>query len=191
MSAAPYESAPYDTDDRPVTVERREGPYGEVVLWRRGQGAETVWEIIANGCFLMDTSDGRSERLLMRAALNALTEGAESGVRSGSGPGSTGDVGVVSTKAGAPSPTTASATAASDESEESASTRAAEARCAIHGEASGGDSVDGSALPGTSGSGELSRPGSGRGRRGTVVPRVARRPITGRVACACGEALRT
>jgi spermidine synthase len=31
-----------------------------------------VFEIIENGCFLMDTSDGRSERLLVRAALDAL-----------------------------------------------------------------------------------------------------------------------
>src|SRR5690606_6889857 len=30
--------------------------------------------IIANGCFLMDTSDGRSERLLVRAALAALDD---------------------------------------------------------------------------------------------------------------------
>ncbi|MCB5180381.1 spermidine synthase [Streptomyces antimicrobicus] len=51
-----------------VTIERREGPYGEVVLRRRGD----VFEIIANGCFLMDTSDGRSERLLVDAALGAL-----------------------------------------------------------------------------------------------------------------------
>lgn len=52
----------------PVTVDRREGPYGEVVLRRRGE----VFEIIANGIFLMDTSDGRSERLLVDAALRAL-----------------------------------------------------------------------------------------------------------------------
>lgn len=57
-----------DPDARPVTLDRREGPYGEVVLRRRG--AEL--EIIANGCFLMDTSDGRSERLLIDAALGAL-----------------------------------------------------------------------------------------------------------------------
>ncbi|GDY56542.1 hypothetical protein SVIO_071650 [Streptomyces violaceusniger] len=70
---------PYDLHaaaDRPVTVDRREGPYGEVVLRRRGGGegpsAGAVFEIIANGCFLMDTSDGRSERLLIRAALDAL-----------------------------------------------------------------------------------------------------------------------
>ncbi|MFF3391584.1 spermidine synthase [Streptomyces sp. NPDC002669] len=52
----------------PVTLDRREGPYGEVVL--RGRGED--FEIIANGCFLMDTSDGRSERLLIDAALAAL-----------------------------------------------------------------------------------------------------------------------
>ncbi|MGV4929095.1 spermidine synthase [Streptomyces sp. BHT-5-2] len=66
------------------TLDRREGPYGEVVLRRRGPAAENpnaltghgesgpVYEIIANGCFLMDTSDGRSERLLVDAALAAL-----------------------------------------------------------------------------------------------------------------------
>ncbi|MFF7209927.1 spermidine synthase [Streptomyces sp. NPDC008238] len=59
----------YDEDDtRPVTIDRREGPYGEVAL-RRGGGR---YEIIANGTFLMDTSDGRSERLLVDAALEAL-----------------------------------------------------------------------------------------------------------------------
>ncbi|MFI1963876.1 spermidine synthase [Streptomyces pathocidini] len=55
----------------PETVDRREGPYGEVVLRRRGED----FEIIANGCFLMDTSDGRSERLLIDAALAALPAG--------------------------------------------------------------------------------------------------------------------
>ncbi|MCC3772988.1 spermidine synthase [Streptomyces sp. UNOC14_S4] len=54
--------------EAPVVVERRDGPYGEVVLRRRGE----VHEIIANGTFLMDTSDGRSERLLVDAALAAL-----------------------------------------------------------------------------------------------------------------------
>lgn len=57
--------------DAPVTLDRREGPYGEVVLRRRGED----FEIIANGCFLMDTSDGRSERLLIDAALDALPAG--------------------------------------------------------------------------------------------------------------------
>lgn len=58
--------------DSPATViDRREGPYGEVVLRRRSEH----FEIIANGCFLMDTSDGRSERLLVDAALAALPAG--------------------------------------------------------------------------------------------------------------------
>jgi len=75
--------SPYDiADDRPVTVDRREGPYGEVVLRQRGGGAgeggrgdDAIFEIIANGCFLMDTADGRSERLLIRSALAALPPG--------------------------------------------------------------------------------------------------------------------
>ncbi|MQY13677.1 hypothetical protein SRB5_38270 [Streptomyces sp. RB5] len=56
--------------DQPVTLDHREGPFGEVTLRRRGDD----FEIIANGCFLMDTSDGRSERLLVRSALDALGE---------------------------------------------------------------------------------------------------------------------
>ncbi len=56
----------------PVTVDRRDGPYGEVVLRRRGEDPG-IFEIIENGCFLMDTSDGRSERLLVDVALDALT----------------------------------------------------------------------------------------------------------------------
>ncbi|MFE1246774.1 spermidine synthase [Streptomyces sp. NPDC058735] len=55
--------------DMPDVLDRREGPHGEVVLRRRPGGR---LEIIANGCFLMDTSDGRSERLLVDAALAAL-----------------------------------------------------------------------------------------------------------------------
>lgn len=60
-----------EEEEEPVTVERCEGPYGEVVLRRRGE----VYEIIVNGTFLMDTSDGRSERLLVDAALGALPAG--------------------------------------------------------------------------------------------------------------------
>lgn len=52
-----------------VTLDRRDGPYGEVVLHAAGEDLE----IIANGCFLMDTADGRSERLLIQAALDQLT----------------------------------------------------------------------------------------------------------------------
>ncbi|MGP3754948.1 hypothetical protein B046DRAFT_03346 [Streptomyces sp. LamerLS-316] len=56
---------------RPVVLDRREGPFGEVVLREHGDD----FEIIANGCFLMDTSDGRSERLLIDAALASLPAG--------------------------------------------------------------------------------------------------------------------
>ncbi|MFF1508978.1 spermidine synthase [Streptomyces sp. NPDC058326] len=59
----------------PVTLDRREGPYGEVVLRRRAEH----YEIIANGTFLMDTSDGRSERLLIDAARDALPEEVRAG----------------------------------------------------------------------------------------------------------------
>lgn len=61
-------STPYDIPDAPEVLDRREGPYGEVVLRRHGG----LLQIIANGCFLMDTSDGRSERRLVDAALAAL-----------------------------------------------------------------------------------------------------------------------
>ncbi|MBD0708426.1 MULTISPECIES: spermidine synthase [unclassified Streptomyces] len=59
----------------PLTLDRREGPHGEVVLRRRDEH----FEIIANGTFLMDTSDGRSERLLVDAARAALPEEARPG----------------------------------------------------------------------------------------------------------------
>ena len=52
----------------PQVLDRRQGPHGEVVLRRHGR----LLQIIANGCFLMDTSDGRSERLLVSAALDTL-----------------------------------------------------------------------------------------------------------------------
>ncbi|OSC64141.1 spermidine synthase [Streptomyces sp. 4F] len=61
--------APYDT---PEVLDRREGPHGEVVLRRHG----ALLQIIANGCFLMDTSDGRSERRLVDAAAEALAASA-------------------------------------------------------------------------------------------------------------------
>ncbi|MFD3589736.1 spermidine synthase [Streptomyces sp. NPDC058683] len=60
----------------PTVLDRREGPYGEVVLRRHGG----LLQIIANGCFLMDTSDGRSERLLVDAARDALDGRAEPAV---------------------------------------------------------------------------------------------------------------
>ncbi|MGW4695397.1 spermidine synthase [Kitasatospora cineracea] len=49
-------------------LDRRESAGGEVVLRRRGGHCE----VIVNGCFLMDTVDGRSERLLVQAALDEL-----------------------------------------------------------------------------------------------------------------------
>ncbi|WP_432081270.1 spermidine synthase [Streptomyces sp. WAC 04229] len=57
-----------DFREAPEVLDRREGPYGEVVLRRHG----ALFQIIANGCFLMDTSDGRSERRLVDAAADAL-----------------------------------------------------------------------------------------------------------------------
>ena len=61
---------PGRTDGPPLVLDRRDGPYGEVVLRRHGE----LLQIIANGCFLMDTSDGRSERLLVRAPLELLDD---------------------------------------------------------------------------------------------------------------------
>jgi spermidine synthase len=48
-----------------VTLDRVETPRGELVL----RGRAGIYEIISNGTFLMDTADGRSERLLVDAAL--------------------------------------------------------------------------------------------------------------------------
>ncbi|MFI8193221.1 spermidine synthase [Streptomyces sp. NPDC085946] len=56
--------------DSPEVLDRREGPHGELVLRRHGD----LLQIISNGCFLMDTSDGRSERRLVDAALDALDD---------------------------------------------------------------------------------------------------------------------
>lgn len=72
-------------EDRPVTLDRRDGPYGEVVLRRRPGGPDDegdIHEIIANGTFLMDTSDGRSERLLIDAAQAALAPDRRDGLPS-------------------------------------------------------------------------------------------------------------
>jgi spermidine synthase len=53
-----------------VVVERVVTPRGELVLRR----AEGQYEIIHNGVFLMDTRHGASERLLVRAALDACRQ---------------------------------------------------------------------------------------------------------------------
>ncbi|MFJ6913809.1 spermidine synthase [Streptomyces sp. NPDC101133] len=65
----------HDFPEAPEVLDRRDGPYGEVVLRRHG----TLLQIIANGCFLMDTSDGRSERRLIDAAADALADGGRTG----------------------------------------------------------------------------------------------------------------
>ena len=54
-----------DAEERPVVIDRRETPRGELVLRRAG----AHFEVIANGTFLMDTRDGRSERALVREAI--------------------------------------------------------------------------------------------------------------------------
>jgi spermidine synthase len=56
-----------DAREEPVVVERAAGLGGELVLRRAGGD----YEIISNGVFLMDTRNGESERLLVRAALEA------------------------------------------------------------------------------------------------------------------------
>lgn len=53
-----------------VTVERVVTDRGELVLRSRGGH----YEVISNGVFLMDTRAGESERLLVRAALDAVPE---------------------------------------------------------------------------------------------------------------------
>ncbi len=61
------------TDREPaIVVERVAGRHGELVL--RRDGAD--WEVISNGVFLMDSRDGRSERLLVSAVLDGLRPGA-------------------------------------------------------------------------------------------------------------------
>ena len=57
-----------DPDDAPVVLDRACGVSGELVL--RRQGAHH--ELVVDGCFLMDTRDGRSERALARCVLDAV-----------------------------------------------------------------------------------------------------------------------
>ena len=54
--------------DRPIVVDRRDTERGELVLRRAG----SEFEVIANGTFLMDTRDGRSERVLVSAAMQGM-----------------------------------------------------------------------------------------------------------------------
>ncbi|MCE7082749.1 spermidine synthase [Streptomyces sp. ST2-7A] len=70
-------------DPGPEVLDRRVGALGEIVLRRHGE----LLQVIANGCFLMDTSDGRSERLLVRAARDLLVGRRGEGARPGAPPG--------------------------------------------------------------------------------------------------------
>jgi spermidine synthase len=56
------------SSERPLVIDRRAGVNGELVLRRAGPDHE----VIANGTFLMDTRDGRSERALVREAVAGL-----------------------------------------------------------------------------------------------------------------------
>jgi len=56
-----------DAAEHAKLVERVDTARGELVLRRAGEH----YEVVSNGVFLMDTRDGRSERLLARAALDA------------------------------------------------------------------------------------------------------------------------
>jgi spermidine synthase len=62
--------SPPAEDERPVVLDRREGALGELVLRRAGE----EFEVIANGTFLMDTRDGRSERALVREAIEGFCD---------------------------------------------------------------------------------------------------------------------
>ncbi|HVU61845.1 MAG TPA: hypothetical protein VHD58_09370 [Mycobacteriales bacterium] len=55
-----------------LTLARVETPRGELVLRKAGEH----FEVISNGVFLMDTRNGQSERLLVRAALTRLQSNA-------------------------------------------------------------------------------------------------------------------
>ncbi|AKG36159.1 spermine/spermidine synthase domain-containing protein [Paenibacillus durus] len=54
-------------DDYLKIIDRCSTPHGEIQLQRRG----TEYEIISNGTFLMATYNGESEKLLVKAALDA------------------------------------------------------------------------------------------------------------------------
>ena len=72
---APPESGPPSlggVDASPTVLARVDGACGELVLRAAGEH----FEVIANGVFLMDTRDGRSERLLVRAAADRMPSGA-------------------------------------------------------------------------------------------------------------------
>jgi spermidine synthase len=59
-------------DSAPERLATAHTPRGELVLRRRGE----ILELVSNGTFLMDTSNGASERALARLALDGLAPGA-------------------------------------------------------------------------------------------------------------------
>jgi spermidine synthase len=61
---------PTPSSDSPVIFERLQTARGEIALRRVGEH----FEMVSNGVFLVDTRDGRSERLLATAALSAHAE---------------------------------------------------------------------------------------------------------------------
>jgi spermidine synthase len=62
-----FDNGPVDPLET-LVIDRAVTERGEIVLRRRGDD----FEIISNGVFLMDTRNGESERLLVRAALDAF-----------------------------------------------------------------------------------------------------------------------
>jgi spermidine synthase len=61
----------HDEPEEPVTLGRAQTPRGEVVLRRRGSGADAVEELVVNGAFAMDSTETHSERELGRVAAGA------------------------------------------------------------------------------------------------------------------------
>src|SRR5262249_22638221 len=64
--------APIDAAEPPTVLERATTERGELVLRAR----DGHFEVISNGVFLMDTSDGRSERMLVDAAVERTSAAA-------------------------------------------------------------------------------------------------------------------
>lgn len=67
MDRIPPRFAPSAPEPTTKTIARQPGRSGELALRERAGD----YEIISNGMFLMDTRDGRSERMLVRSALDA------------------------------------------------------------------------------------------------------------------------
>ncbi|MFW6051540.1 MAG: spermidine synthase [Myxococcota bacterium] len=64
--------APFAVREPPVVVDRQPGPLGEWVLRRRRLPDGHVYEMIANGAFLMDSREHGSEEALARLGVEGL-----------------------------------------------------------------------------------------------------------------------